>query len=170
MVLAHHLIWVAYGWWLPNDPRGSMSHRIRNDVIGELGALHHGRKRIQPASSDIRAFYARAQEFLQFPLLTFDDAEVSAIARAFGQVIDAERYTCYACAIMRDHVHLVIRKHRHLAEQMIANLQDGSRDAVLHVGARDSDHPVWGGAGVEGVSRQHGRYPAHDPVCGAEPG
>jgi REP element-mobilizing transposase RayT len=48
---------------------------------------------------------------------------------------------------MPDHVHLVIRKHRHLAEQMIANLQEGSRAAVLRVGARDSDHPVWGGPG-----------------------
>ena len=23
IVIAHHLIWTAYGWWLPNDPRGS---------------------------------------------------------------------------------------------------------------------------------------------------
>ena len=60
MVLAHHLIWVAYGWWLPNDLRGSMSKEIRNDVIGELGELHYGRKKVQPASSDIRAFYEQA--------------------------------------------------------------------------------------------------------------
>lgn len=147
MVLAYHLVWVCYGRWLPNDPRGSMSQGIRNDVIGDLGALHYGRKRVQPASRDIRGFYARAKQLLQFPLLMFDDAEVSAVARAFEQVIHAERYTCYACAIMPDHVHLVIRKHRHLAEQMIANLQEGSRAAVLRTGSRDPDHPVWGGPG-----------------------
>ena len=27
-VAGFHLIWTAYGWWLPNDPRGSSSHEI----------------------------------------------------------------------------------------------------------------------------------------------
>ncbi|HSZ59316.1 MAG TPA: hypothetical protein VK797_26980 [Tepidisphaeraceae bacterium] len=46
MVLAHHLIWVAYGWWLPNDPRGSMSRYLDRDILAELGELHYGRKRV----------------------------------------------------------------------------------------------------------------------------
>jgi hypothetical protein len=25
MIAGYHLIWTAYGWWLPNDPRGSTS-------------------------------------------------------------------------------------------------------------------------------------------------
>lgn len=33
LVLAHHVMWTAYGWWLPNDPRASTSHTIRNDLI-----------------------------------------------------------------------------------------------------------------------------------------
>ena len=61
MVLAYHLIFTLYGWWLPNDPRGSSSHTIRCDVIADLGQLHHGRKQIQPASNDIREFYKRAR-------------------------------------------------------------------------------------------------------------
>jgi hypothetical protein len=48
LVIAYHLMWTAYGWWLPNDPRGSSSHTIRNDVIAELGELHLGRKQVQP--------------------------------------------------------------------------------------------------------------------------
>lgn len=43
MVLAHHLMWTAYGWWLPNDPRGSTSHTLRNDLLKDLGDLHPGR-------------------------------------------------------------------------------------------------------------------------------
>ena len=147
MVLGYHLIYVAYGWWLPNDLRGSTSKTIASDVIAELGELHYGRKKVQPASRDIRAFYEQAKRVLKFPLLTFAPAEMDAIARAFGDVIRAQRYACYACAILRDHVHLVIRKHRHLAEQMIANLQAASRDAVLAEGLRPPDHPVWGGPG-----------------------
>ena len=147
MVLGYHLVWVAYGWWLPNDPRGSMSHEIRNDVVGDLGALHHGRKKIQPASRDIRIVYDRAKEALSFPLLTFAPAEIDAISGAVAQVMRAERYTCYACAITHDHVHFVIRKHRQLAEDMIEKLQGVSRDAVRMLGSRQPDHPVWGGPG-----------------------
>ena len=148
MVLAYHLIWVAYGWWLPNDLRGSMSHSIASDVIAQLGDLHHGRKRVQPASRDIQRFYEQAAEILKFPLLTFAPQEVDAIADAFDEVIAQERYTCYACAIMPDHIHIIIiRKHRDLAEDMIDKLQEASKAKVLEVGVRRSDHPVWGGPG-----------------------
>src|SRR4051794_40238014 len=71
MVSAYHLIWMAYGCWLPNDPRGSTSHVICCDVIKDLGELHYGRKRVQPASRDIRAFYARAKDVLRHERMEF---------------------------------------------------------------------------------------------------
>ena len=71
IIIAHHLVWTAYGWWLPNDPRGSMSRNIASAAIAELGELHYGRKNLQPAGWVIRDFYERAEERLQHPLLTF---------------------------------------------------------------------------------------------------
>lgn len=68
IVIAYHLIWTAYGWWLPNDPRGSSSHTLRSDVIAELGTLHEGRKAVQPASHDLRVFYAAAADWLRHDL------------------------------------------------------------------------------------------------------
>jgi hypothetical protein len=44
-----------YGWWLPNDPRGSRSHEIRNPMIANLGELHYGRKRLQPVGRVIHS-------------------------------------------------------------------------------------------------------------------
>jgi len=40
LVIAYHVVWTAYGFWLPNDPRGSVSRVIRSDVISDFGALH----------------------------------------------------------------------------------------------------------------------------------
>jgi hypothetical protein len=117
MVLAYHLIWMAYGWWLPNDLRGSTSTFIASDLIAELGELHYGRKKIQPLSREIRAFYDRAAQVLKFPLLQFSLREMEAISGAFAECIAENGYTCYACAVLRDHVHLIIRKHKHLAER-----------------------------------------------------
>jgi REP element-mobilizing transposase RayT len=147
MVAGFHLIWTAYGWWLPNDPRGSSSHEIRVERIAELGELHHGRKPIQPPSSEIRAFYAQARQMLKHPLLTFDEEDRRIIGDSFRQVIATKRYTCYACALMPDHVHAVIRKHKHHAETMIENLQAASRATLVDAGRRDLAHPVWGGPG-----------------------
>ena len=147
MIVAHHLVWTAYGWWLPNDPRGSTSHSIRNDLVAELGTLHHGRREVQPAGSDIRTFYRQAQQTLNHPLRTFTAREIEIVGESFAAVIARAPYTCWACAILPDHVHILLRKHRDKAERMIANLQEGSRSALREKGFREAEHPVWGGPG-----------------------
>jgi len=65
LVIGYHLIWTGYGWWLPNDPRGSG----------------------------------------------------------------------------------LIRKHRLDAEDMIAMLQEASRDTLVAKSFCDVDHPVWANGG-----------------------
>jgi REP element-mobilizing transposase RayT len=147
IVIAHHLVWTAYGWWLPNDPRGSMSQFIHSDVIFELGNLHQGRKQVQPAGREIRTFYEDAKYKLKFPLLQLQSPDRLEVANAFRECVSHHRYTCYACAIMPDHVHFLIRKHKHLAEEMIANLQASSRLRLRTSSSRTPDHPVWGGPG-----------------------
>ena len=42
VVVAYHLIWTAYGWWLPNDPRGSASRTVDCPRIAELGPHYYG--------------------------------------------------------------------------------------------------------------------------------
>jgi REP element-mobilizing transposase RayT len=147
VVAGFHLIWTAYGWWLPNDPRGSESHEIRVEKIGDLGELHHGRKAIQPTRTKLLDFYQKAGDALAHPLLTFDDTDYGLIAGAFGRVIHDCRYTCYECAIMPDHVHALIRKHRDHAEDMIERLQVASREDLIQKRRRSPTHPVWGGPG-----------------------
>jgi len=155
IVIAHHLIWTAYGWWLPNDPRGSTARTIASDRIAALGELHYGRKTIQPASRDVRAFYRKAAEVLKHPLLEIRGNAVRLVATAFGDVIAQHRYTCYACAIMPDHVHILIRKRRHRAEEMIEFLQNTSRWKLIEGCLWPSDHPVWTGGGGWSVFLDH---------------
>jgi REP element-mobilizing transposase RayT len=155
MVIAYHLIWTDYGWWLPNDPRGSTSHEIRVEAIARLGELHYGRKDIQPLSAELRAFYQQAQEHLKHPLLTFTDDELLLIAESVGQVIADRRYTCYACALMPDHVHLLMRAHRDKAEGMLRAFQDEARTALVQAGKRDQTHPVSGGPGWKVFLNSH---------------
>src|SRR4029077_8382908 len=100
LVIGYHLVWTAYGCWLPNDPRGSGSKEVRNDWIAELGDVHFGRKAVQPPGREVRQFYEVAATALKYPLLTFDAAARQEIGKACGEVIAAHRYTCYACTVM----------------------------------------------------------------------
>jgi REP element-mobilizing transposase RayT len=143
IVIAHHIMWTLYGWWLPNDPRGSTSRTIRNDLVAELGNLHVGRKRIQPASRNIREFYAQAASTLQHALVSFEQTEFPIVAEAIRHAVEDCDYTCYACAVMPDHVHMVIRKHRDLAEDMINKVQALSRKRLIDSGLRPANHPTW---------------------------
>jgi REP element-mobilizing transposase RayT len=147
IVIAYHLIWTGYGWWLPNDLRGSTSRFIASDLLKEIGELHYGRKRIQPARSTLLHFFDSAHARLDFEPLIFTDRDIETIASAFRTVIARLKYTCYACAILRDHVHVLIRKHKDQAEDMISNLQRESHIALRDAGLVHMEHPVWGGHG-----------------------
>lgn len=147
MVAGYHLIWTAYGWWLPNDPRGSNSSEIRVEKLEPLGDIHFGRKKIQPPSREVKDFYRKAQDLLTHPLLTFEADDLPLLGAAVDRVIRENGYTCYECAIMPDHVHMLIRRHRDHAEVMIEKLQNASREDVIKAQRRGATHPVWGGPG-----------------------
>jgi REP element-mobilizing transposase RayT len=143
IVIAHHLMWTMYGWWLPNDPRGSTSTSVYTSRIAQLAPHHYGREQIQPASRDIHLFYAQARRQLQFPLLSCSPDDRAAIASALSDTIELQKYTCYACVIMPDHVHILIRKHKQTAEEMIDHFQSTSRLRLSSRGLRTPDHPTW---------------------------
>jgi len=147
MVIAHHIIWTGYGWWLPNDPRGSTSTWVGGDLIKDLGELHFGRREIQPAGWEIRKFYSRAIEVLKHRQLTFQEEHRQILAKSFQEVIERENYTCYAWVIMPDHIHGLIRKHKDTAEEMIKKFQDHSRLRLSSFSPRYQDHPVWAQGG-----------------------
>jgi REP element-mobilizing transposase RayT len=143
MVAGYHLIWTAYGFWLPNDPRGITSGEVRVEALKPLGDLHYGRKALQPLSCELREFLDQAQEVLAHPVLTFSDDDLLFVGGILGREIVAKGYTCYACAVMPDHVHLLIRRHRDKAEQMIDHFQESTRSALIEDGRRQPTHPVW---------------------------
>lgn len=155
MVAGYHLIWTIYGAWLPNDPRGSNSIEIRSPILEELGEIHYGRKRIQPCGAVIRKFYQQAKPKLKYEIVPFAEDEIQLIATVFDELMKKQRYTCYGCAIMPDHVHILLRKHRHQAEDMIGNLQEATSDAISQLKRRPGGHPIWGGPGWKVYLESH---------------
>src|ERR1700722_1856325 len=136
-IIGHHLILTGYGHWLPNDVRGSGSTEVRSEELRDLGEIHLGRKAVQPPRNELREFHAEAAEKLYHPVLWFDEAKRQAIAEAFAQVIVKQKYTVWACAILRNHAHLCVRRHRDDALTMWTHFATASRPAI------SENHPVW---------------------------
>src|SRR5690349_10387183 len=124
IVIAHHLILHGYGHWLPNDPRGSGSTEIRDDKLTDLGPVHTGRKKKQPARSELRQFRRAAEPLLDFELVWFDDAKRQALAESIAQTVQENGYTVWACAVMRNHIHLCVRRHRDNARSIWGKLAE----------------------------------------------
>jgi REP element-mobilizing transposase RayT len=144
-IIAHHLLWTLYGHWLANDPRGSGSEDVRDPKLAPLGDVHLGRKpaRLQPSQGELRGFYREARPMLQYAPFWLDEAKRQAVAGAIGEVVCRKLYTVWACAVLSNHVHLVVRRHRDDARTIWRMIADATRLRLREFADVEAEHPVW---------------------------
>jgi len=116
MVLGYHIILSAYGFWLPNDPRGSWSETIRvYDLLRFGPATKVQTTRSVAHTSHDRALRIAAKQALRHKPVRFTGLQARAIARGFQIAFREHDYVVHALAILPDHAHLVLRAHlRHI--------------------------------------------------------
>ena len=132
MVIASHVIFTTYGFWLPNDPRGSWS-----DFVGSWELLRFGKA----TKTDERRSVARAahntdqriaaKERLKLPPVHFTGKQALAISQAIAEVSSAKGYSFYAFAILPDHVHAVVERHERDAEDIVGHLKFAATRRLL---------------------------------------
>ena len=142
-VIAHHLVISGYGHWFANDLRGSGSYEIHDKKFEELGPIHFGRKAQQPSRDELREFFREAEARLNHPVLWFEEAHRSVIVEALKRVIDQIGYTIWACAVLRDHVHLCVRVHRDDYQTMWERLTTATRESLWSARPDLAGHPIW---------------------------
>jgi REP element-mobilizing transposase RayT len=145
MIIGHHLIWTLYGHWLPNDLRGSGSSELREEKFAFLGPIHQGRKpkHLLPPRGELRRFYKQAEPLLKFDVFWIDECKRRALGECFAKVTRDAGYTVWACAILKNHAHMVIRRHRDDALAMWHAFADESRLAMRQSIGVAQNHPVW---------------------------
>ena len=143
MVIAHHLMLTGYGHWLPNEPRGSMSLTTHSPKLAQLAHTHFGRRKRQPSLEELRAFYRKARPYLAHEVLWFGATGRKVIAEAMDDAIQRERFTCYACAVLTNHVHLLVRKHWLKGEEMSSLFREAAREELTAEGLAPKGHPVF---------------------------
>lgn len=112
-MIASHLIFGAYGFWLPNDPRGSWSDFVGSWELFRYGpATKTNETRSLAAEPHNRHQRLAAKAALQRPAVVFNMPQIRAVARGFADYAGRSMLTIFACAILPDHVHLVLAQHR----------------------------------------------------------
>ena len=131
MVLGYHLVITAYGFWLPNDPRGSWSDFVGSWELLRFGPATKTDSRRSVAARPHDAQLRRtAKTALKYPDVHFADAQVRTIARGFADWVQRNGVTIWACSILPEHAHLVVARHRYKVEQ-VANLLKGASTRAL---------------------------------------
>lgn len=132
MIIAYHAIFTTYGTWLPNDPRGSYSKEIYNEQLRLLGKIKYGRQNPKPAKEKLMKFWTMAAPQLSRPPFYFDNRSRAIVAGAFGSVIQRLGIKVPACAIMNDHMHIVVLHCRYRIEYIVNQLKGAAtRDLKL---------------------------------------
>ncbi len=140
-----HLCWGTYGFWLPNDPRGSGSTEVRADHLRPFGdaTFLPDRKWSRARQGHDRTLRLAAKKALQRPAVLFDGHQAKAAAVAFGQLLDELRIACWACTALPDHVHLVVGPSgidsSTLCERLKGRATRALVDAGLHPFLADKD-------------------------------
>ncbi len=141
MVLGYHVAFGAYGSWLPNDPRGSWSTWVRSLRLHRHGQSIGPDPFWRPGSPPqcVTARLATKRSLICAPV-RFTDRQILAIGRGFARIIDKCGYAVWACAILRDHVHMVIGRHYYKVERMVGLLKQGVTTELTETGL----HPMNG--------------------------
>ena len=138
MILAYHLIISAYGFWLPNDERGSWSEFVRAYELAKFGPATKTSTRYSVAARKCApARRESMRQALARKPVTFTGLQAKAIATGFSDYINRSGLQTYSCAVMPDHAHLVVGKFRLPIERICEQLK-GAATAQLN---REGMHP-----------------------------
>ena len=141
MIHGYHVIIGAYGFWLPNDPRGSWS-----DFVGSWELFRFGRatktdtRRSVAARPHDRARRAEAKEALRYPPVVFSGLQCRAVGEGFGMSARRGGVTVWACSILPEHVHLVVGRHASSVEAVVNHFKGEATRQLLAEGL----HPFAG--------------------------
>jgi len=125
-VIAYHVTFATYGFWLPNDPRGSNSDFVRAPHLRPFGdATKVNDRRSHASDPHDAALRAAAKRALMFEPVSFTGVQAREVGHAFAVQTHKSGFAIVSAAILPKHVHLVVLRHHYRIEQVV-NLLKGA--------------------------------------------
>jgi REP element-mobilizing transposase RayT len=135
MVLGYHVVFGVYGFWLPNDPRGSWSDFVVSWKLFRFGpATKVGTHFSVTHRPHDQAARLATKEALKYPAVHFTGVQARAVGRGFAESAEKGRVTVLACAILPEHVHLVVARHTCKIEWIVNQMKGAATRQLLEEG------------------------------------
>ena len=136
MVLASHIIMTCYGFWLPNDPRGSWSEFVRTWELFWFGgdATKTDDRRSLASDAHDHALRRATKAQLRYEPVVFTGQQPLCVAHGFAKAVVESGYRVSACALMPSHAHLVVLRHKTPAERVAGHLKARATQALVAEG------------------------------------
>jgi REP element-mobilizing transposase RayT len=133
-----HVIISTYGFWLPNDPRGSWSDFVRRWELIRFGKATKVSTRQSVASvrHDTRQRQA-AKDCLKYPEVSLSGRQALSVGLGFRQAIEESKYRVHACSILPQHIHLVVAPHERDIRRIMGHFKARATQQLV----RDNLHP-----------------------------
>ena len=140
MIRWYHLILTTYGFWLPNDPRGSWSDFVASWELYKFGpATKVSNKRSYAHDPHDVALRRAAKGALKYPPVRLNERQRSLVVQGFAEAVATAGYSAFAGCVGYDHAHLVIGRHdERTIEQIARHLKS---KATMHL-VRAGLHPL----------------------------
>ena len=137
MVHGYHVIFGAYGFWLPNDPRGSWSEFVGSWELVRFGRTTKSllRKELSPEEEAQRL---AAKQALKYPPVQFTGIQARVVGTGFANACRKSGLTLWACSILPEHVHAVVARHRFKVEYIVGLLKGEATKQLK----REQVHPL----------------------------
>jgi len=152
MVRWYHAIFTAYGFWLPNDPRGSWSEFVGSWELYKFGgaATKTDQRRSVASRDHDHNFRRDAKQTLKYPPVRFDESQRELIAAGIAQACEESNIRLHACVIGHDHVHGVVERHSKTIEEVVQHFKSRATKHMNRAGL----HPLREFADAKGTAPQ----------------
>jgi REP element-mobilizing transposase RayT len=146
------MIFSAYGFWLPNDERVSGSDYVRAHHIYKAGG---GATKVRTTHSVATRPFSQEERraskaALKYPAVILTGVQAQAAALGIGKVCLKVQIAVHACAIMPDHVYVVLAARWFSGDELITCLKKAATRGMNEAGM----HPM------REFARANGRLPS----------
>jgi REP element-mobilizing transposase RayT len=138
MIHGYHVVWGTYGFWLPNDPRGSWSDFVYAWELARFGAATKSVERQEVDAAKYATWRTAARTSLAYQPVTLSGEQAQSVGSALGAFVRKSRLCVWACSILPEHIHLVLARHRYRIEQAVKLLKGAATTRLF----ADGRHPM----------------------------
>jgi REP element-mobilizing transposase RayT len=141
MLHGFHVIFSTYGFWLPNDPRGSWSDWVRRWELVCFGKATKVSTRSSVAGIEHdRELRRAARRALIYPAVHLTGRQAQAVAFGFRDAAQESHYIIHACSILPQHVHLVLGPQTRSVQRIVGHLKARATQQLMDSGLHPFAH------------------------------